>query len=360
MPGIHNSGATDLDNLIKGYGLCARSEGKSPKYISLVVTATRSLLRYLAAESLPTLVSQIGVGNLRGFILYLQRARRFQSHPFARPQNSGLAGHTINSYLRSLSAFWSWLEREGIVEQNPFSQLKIPKAPQKIIPTFSEQQVRALLAQVDTSSPTGFRDYTVILLLLDTMVRVSELTGCRMEDLNLEARSLRVWGKGAKQRIVPFGRTAQKALWKYTTMYRPEPQSPRQDMVFLTADGRPMTKNRIETILKAYGQKAGIKGVRVSPHTFRHTGAVEFLRNGGDLFTLQRIMGHSSLQVLRGYVNLSQGDLARVHEQASPLDNLGLPAPKSQRIKAKSPAGSGRAPRTTDSAKEARQPISRL
>ena len=246
------------------------------------------------------------------------------------------------------------------MEQNPFTQLKIPKAPQKIIPTFSEQQVRALLAQVDTISPTGFRDYTIFLLLLDTMLRVSELTGCLMEDLNLEARSLRVWGKGAKQRTVPFGRTAQKALWKYITIYRPEPQSPRQDMLFLTADGRPMTKHRIETILKAYGQKADIKGVRVSPHTFRHTGAVEFLRNDGDLFTLQRIMGHSSLQVLRGYVNLSQGDLARVHEKASPLDNLGLPAPKTQRIRAKSPAGSGPAPRTMDSDKEARPPISRL
>ena len=360
MPAIHNSGATDLDSVIKGYCLCARSEGKSPKYIALVVTATRSLLRYLKENGLPTDVSQIDAQQLRGFILYLQQAKRFQSHRFARPQENGLAGHTINAYLRSLSAFWSWLECESIVEQNPFTQIKIPKAPQKIIPTFSEQQVRALLAQVDTSSPTGFRDYTVILLLLDTMVRVSELTGCRMEDLNLEARSLRVWGKGAKQRIVPFGRTAQKALWKYTTMYHPEPQSPRQDMVFLTADGRPMTKNRIETILKAYGQKAGITGVRVSPHTFRHTGAVEFLRNGGDLFTLQRIMGHSGLQVLRGYVNLNQGDLIRVHALASPLDNLGIPAPKSQRIKAKSPAGSGRAPRTTDSATEAPPPISRL
>ena len=99
-------------------------------------------------------------------------------------------------------------------------------------------------------------------------------------------------------------------------------------MLFLTADGRPMTKNRVEAILSIYGKKAGIKGVRVSPHTFRHTGAVAFLRNGGDLFSLQRIMGHSSLEVLRGYVNLSQGDLSRVHETASPLDNLGLPTPR--------------------------------
>jgi integrase/recombinase XerD len=96
-------------------------------------------------------------------------------------------------------------------------------------------------------------------------------------------------------------------------------------MLFLTADGTPMTKNRIEFILNTYGKRAGISGVRVSPHTFRHTGAVAFLRNGGDLFTLQRIMGHSSLEILRGYVNLNQDDLKRIHEKASPLDNLEIP-----------------------------------
>jgi len=160
------------------------------------------------------------------------------------------------------------------------------------------------------------------------LMRISELIGSQMKDLNLEGRCLKVWGKGSKERIVPFGRITQKALWRYIKFYRPEPLIPRQDMVFLTTDGRQLTKNRVETILKTYGDRAGLKGVRVSPHTFRHTGAVSFLRNGGDLFSLQRIMGHSSLEVLRGYLNLSQNDLNRVHERASPLDNLGLQMPR--------------------------------
>lgn len=172
-----------------------------------------------------------------------------------------------------------------------------------------------------------------MLLLLDTMIRVSELTGCHVEDLNLEGRYLKVWGKGSKERIVPLGRTVQKALWKYITFYRPQPYMPRRDMLFLTADGRPMTKNRVEAILKAYGKRAGLRGVRVSPHTFRHTGAVLFLRNGGDVFSLQRIMGHSTLEVLRGYVNLSQGDLNRVHANASPLDNLEITTPRTRRAR---------------------------
>jgi len=324
---------TELGQLIEGYRLCARAEGKSRNYICLVASSVEFLKQYLEAKGLATDVRKIDVQAIRGFILHLQSATRFALHPFARPQASGLSGYTVNTYMRSIRAFWSWLAVEGIIEENPFSQLKIPKAPQKVIPTFSDEQVKYLLAQADKSSAIGFRNYVIMLVLLDTMMRVSELTGCRIEDLNLENRCLKVWGKGSKERIVPFGRTTQKALWRYVTFYRPESCLLRQDMLFLTADGRPLTKNRVETILKIYGKRTGIKGVRISPHTFRHTGAVAFLRNGGDLFTLQRIMGHSSLEVLRGYVNLSQSDLRRVHESASPLDNLGISITWGQRIR---------------------------
>jgi integrase/recombinase XerD len=107
---------------------------------------------------------------------------------------------------------------------------------------------------------------------------------------------------------------------------------PKSNKLFLTQDGRPLNKNRVETIIKRYGLKAGIQGVRVSPHTFRHTGAVMFLRNGGDLFTLKRITGHTDLKSLQTYLNLSQSDISRVHADASPVDNLGI-TPKTHRKK---------------------------
>lgn len=243
----------ELGRLLDGYGLCARTEGKSPKYVSLVTTSVNFLIRYLEANGQPTDVAQISADHIRRFILYLQSVNRFADHPFTKPQESRLSGHTINTYMRSIRAFWSWLEAEGMINTNPFNTLRIPRAPKKIIPTFSDEQVKLLVAQIDTSSPQGFRNYTIIVLLLDTMIRVSELTSCRMDDLDLEHRELKVFGKGSKERIVPFGRTAQKALWRYTTLHRPEPQTPRQDKLFLTADGRPLTKNRVEAILKVYG-----------------------------------------------------------------------------------------------------------
>ena len=133
-------------------------------------------------------------------------------------------------------------------------------------------------------------------------------------------------GKGSKERFVPIGATTQKLLWKYIKLYRPEPALPRFDNVFLTKDGRPLTKNRVEAMMKKYGRKAGISGVRCSPHTLRHTACVMWIRNGGDIFSLQRITGHSSLEVLRGYVNLAQGDILAAHQRYSAVDNLDLKA----------------------------------
>ena len=106
--------------------------------------------------------------------------------------------------------------------------------------------------------------------------------------------------------------------------YRPEPEIPSCDLVFLTNDGRPLTKDRIEKIMSKYGRKAKLSGVRSSPHTLCHTAAVTFLRNGGDVFSLQRMLGHSSLDMTRRYCQLADIDLKRAHKTASPVDNLRL------------------------------------
>ena len=319
---LRKRAATTLTKLLEGYQLSARSEGKSANTIAIVKASVRYLEEFLTSNGLATDVTEIGVDELRHFIVYLKEQPRFAHHRFTRPQGGHLSGHTINGYLRALQAFWSWLEREDLIEENPFARLKIPKAPKKVIPIFTEEQLRRLFAVIDTTSLVGYRDYTIILILLDTGVRCSEITNLRLADVNLESRLLKVWGKGNKERLVPIGAKVQKALWKYLARHRPEPAMPRYDHVFLTRDGHPLTKDRLEAIIERYGEKAGITGIRLSPHTFRHTMAVTFLRNGGDVFSLQRILGHSQLEVLRGYVNLAQADIARVHQRNSPADNL--------------------------------------
>jgi site-specific recombinase XerD len=323
--------AAQLDRVLEGYRLTAQSEGKSPNSIAIVAASVRYLDEFLTSHNLSTDVTEIGVEELRRFIVYLRERPRFVRHRFTQPQGGHLSGHTINGYMRALQSFWSWLQREEFIQETPFTKLKIPKAPKRIIPTFSQEQLRQLFGAIDITSPTGYRDYTIMLTLLDSGIRCSELTGLGFTDVKLESRLLKVWGKGSKERLVPIGARVQKAMWKYLNRYRPEPATPRYDQVFLTRDGRPLTKDRLEAIVERYGKKAGITGVRVSPHTFRHTMAVTFLRNGGDVFSLQRILGHSSLEVVRGYVNLAQSDISRVHQRNSPADNLEFKLPKSRR-----------------------------
>lgn len=315
-----------LDTLIDSYRLECRVQGKSPKTIRIYSTALTILDKFLKQDGLPSDVTQVGVQELRRFILYLRQAKAFREHPFTRPQPKGLTGHTINCYLRAIRAFWSWLVFEEVIETNPFDRLKIQKPPTRVIIPFSDEQIKRLLAAIDTRSPIGFRDWAIIITLLDTGLRVSELCSLKLDDTNLDQRSLKVYGKGGKERVVPIGATVQRTIAKYVNRYRPNPINQLQDYLFFTRSGERLTANRIEKIIERYGNASRVEGVRCSPHTFRHTFAISYLRNGGDVFSLQRILGHSTLDMVRNYINLSQSDLQAAHLHYSPVDNLQLKA----------------------------------
>jgi site-specific recombinase XerD len=317
---------TPLSSLLDTYQIQARTEGKSPNTIRIYTTALGILQRFLERRGLPTNVTGIGSEELREFIGYLQNTKAFMEHPFTGPQEKGLTGHTINCYLRAIRAFWSWLVAEEFIESNPFDKIKVPKPPKKVITPFSEEQIRSLLNAVDTGLPIGFRAWTIILTLLDTGIRVTELTNLKLEDFDLSQRCLKIRGKGNKERIVPIGISVQKALAKYINKYRPNPTHPLSNNLFLNRDGMPLTPNRIEAIIERYASKVKIQGVRASPHTFRHTFAISYLRNGGDVFTLQRILGHETLDMVRNYVNVAQYDLQEAHLRCSPVDNLKIKA----------------------------------
>ena len=145
-----------------------------------------------------------------------------------------------------------------------------------------------------------------------------------MDDLRLEDGLLKVMGKGGKERLIPFGRTVQRLLWRYISQHRPEPLNPRCSVVFLSRDGRPLSRNHVKNRMSKYGRRSGLQGVRCSPHTLRHTAAVTFLRNGGDVFSLQRLLGHTTLEMTRHYCEIADVDVKRAHQTASPVDNMEL------------------------------------
>ena len=318
------STASGLDSLIQGYRLCARTEGKSQKTITITTTAVTTLKNFLEARGLSTDVTDIGTRELREFILHLQQVRAYEHHPYTKLQERTLSGNTVNCYLRATRAFWSWLIREEIILSNPFARVRIPKPPQMVMPTFSQSQIQALLGAIQTHTANGFRDWTMIIMLLDTGLRAGELAGLTLENINLEDGIVKVLGKMKKERMVPIGATVQRAIWKYLQRYRPQPTNPLCSNLFLTRNGQPVTVNRLEAIIEAHSRKAKIEGIRVAPHGFRHTFAISYLRNGADVFTLQRILGHSSLDMVRNYVNMAETDVKACHRRCSPADNMEL------------------------------------
>ena len=186
---------------------------------------------------------------------------------------------------------------------------------------------------IDISTPEGYRDQAIVLTLLDTALRVSELVNIRLDDLWLEEGLIKVMGKGGKERFVPIGKSIQRILWRYMNKYRAEPAITNCDFLFLTADGRALTRDRIDKKMSHYGEKASIQGVRCSPHTLHHTAAVMWVRNGGDVFSLQQILGHSTLDIVRTYVNLAQNDIEAAHRIHSPADNLEIKTPRVRRVR---------------------------
>jgi site-specific recombinase XerD len=150
-------------------------------------------------------------------------------------------------------------------------------------------------------------------------MRLGELAGLSVADGEsaLKDGMLKVFGKGSRERFVPVGATAQNALRRYLHLYRP---AGCPEWLFLGLNGRPLTDEGIRQVVRRVGQRAGV--AKVHPHKLRHTSAVTFLRAGGDVFALQRILGHSSLTMTRNYVTLADADIKAAHMRASPADRL--------------------------------------
>ena len=307
-----------LSDALTAYRTFARAGGLSPKTVDWV-SSSAGYFRDFLGEVNPDLAALTG-HDLRRFILALQDKNVFSNHPFNKLQNKKLSPESVSNYIRGVKNLYSFLHREGFLKTDPMAKVKLPKKPQTVVSTLSEKESEKLLAQPDKATPTGYRDYTMIAAFIDTAMRISELTSLDLANVDYEQNLFKIMGKGQKERYVPFGRKLAKLLMKYQTKYRPESDS--SDAFFLSYDGRRMEPKRVEKIIRGYGRKAGLK--RVYPHLLRHTSAVMFLRAGGDVFSLQRKLGHASLTMTRRYSNLSEIDVRNNHLKFSPGDRINL------------------------------------
>ncbi|HEY96316.1 MAG TPA: tyrosine-type recombinase/integrase [Dehalococcoidia bacterium] len=311
----------DLVRLTESYALCLGTEGKSTKTITWYIANLNRFANFLKKNSLSVSVTDIGKEEARQFITYLQNdVIRWEENPSIH-DDKPLSAYSIQGYVRTIKAFWSWLLIEEYITHNRMAGLKLPRTPRKVVHTFSHEQIQKLIGVIDTKHPTGFRNYTMVLLLLDTGIRLSELIGLKTEDIDFLQSCILVKGKGNKERVVPIGNHVRKTLRRYVTHFRSEPDSPRTREVFLSEDGFSLRPRAVQSMLQRLGKKANLSGISINPHRFRHTFAREFLMNGGDIFSLQKILGHSSLEVVKMYVNLMTNDILEQHRKFSPVDN---------------------------------------
>lgn len=276
----------------------------------------------MQARHLPDSAADIDIQTLREYILYLLKRNKFADHPYTPQRQESISAATVHGHVRTLRAFFSWLAREGLIEVDLGRSLKLPKVSRKIISTLSDEEISSILNTLAHKNPCDVRNQTILMILLDTGLRIKELIDLKMGDLNLDQGVFKVMGKRQKERVVPIGNSAQRALQRYLFRYRPEPAHLGIENVFLSTSGTRLTENSVKLMFARLAQRSGVN--RLHAHPCRHTFATRFLLNGGDVFSLQQILGHSTLEMVKDYVNLASSHVTIQHRRFSPLDRFNL------------------------------------
>lgn len=270
--------------------------------------------------------AECGTTELRRFLAYIGNGHLRPEDRWGNPRlKKPPSPRTIRYYFIYLRGFFRWLEGEGFIEENPVRGLAVRQSNAQPVQPFSTEHVTALL-EAARRSQHARRDEAILRFMLDTGVRASELCGLTMKDLDLRPANGEavVLGKGNKVRHVYFSRKTVRALWQYL---RESPPRESDAPFFLTdrgksGSGAPLTRSGLLQLFERLGTAAHLKNVRCSPHTMRHTFAVSYLNRGGDLRTLQQMLGHSDLKMTMGYLNLARADVAAKHRQCSSGDEF--------------------------------------
>jgi integrase/recombinase XerD len=227
----------------------------------------------------------------------------------------GVSPISVNTYLRGFKAYTRWLNEEKLLDE--VIKVQFLKTEQKVLATFTSVQVGQLIAYKATGTNLR-RAHLVALTICDTGLRAGEVLGLTKEDIDFENCVFKVKGKGGKHRLVPLSTELRKHVWKYQSLAASAGHTPA--FLFGTKNNTKLTVRNLERDFQVLGQKLGITGVRFSPHTLRHSFAVGYLRRGGNLEFLRRILGHSSILTTQKYLrSLGVEDLQAVHSRLSLL-----------------------------------------
>jgi site-specific recombinase XerD len=313
-----------LSQAIAGFALELDARRLSPYTIADYSRSLRRLQEFLGDPPF----AEISAEDIRRFMSSLSSEPQPQ-HGAAIVAPIVLSNKSLLNIHTGLGALWTWAVHEGITQRHVVHEVARPKPEEPAIVPFTQDDLQRLLAACertagytrpgkrlcDNKRRTALRDRALLLLLLDTGIRASELAGMKVRDVDVRNRRITVTGKGRKSRMLPISPETAKAIWKYLTTERADDRM--SDPLFVADTGEPVTRLTLLAFLKRLGKRAGVPNVH--PHRFRHTFAVQFLRNGGNAFELQMALGHTSLGATQTYMHLAQADLEKKHREASPV-----------------------------------------
>jgi integrase/recombinase XerD len=231
-------------------------------------------------------------------------------------QGAGRAARSMARMASALRQFLGFLRMEGEGAAGPEAVVRPPRPPRILPRTLTEAQVEALLAAPDPGTPLGVRDRAWIELLYASGLRVSELAGLSARTVYLDEGFLKVWGKGKKERLIPFGEGAEH--WMRAWIALRAGFRPRSETLFVGRLGEGLTRQHLWRLLKGYARKAGIRPEAVSPHVLRHAFATHLLDHGADLRSVQAMLGHADISTTQIYTHVHQARLRALYDQLHP------------------------------------------
>lgn len=267
--------------------------------------------------------------NLNLFRAYLKKqeiplleADQFAITGFLAMRTKEVSSSTLHIYWRVLRAFYNWCVHQEFRLDNPVSKVPEPKIPHKIIPILREDQLNNMLDVCGFTEYLKARNYAILLVMLDTGIRRSEVVAMRLQDIDWKNRTIKIHGKGRKERLVKVSIDTMLAMRKYQ-LYRELKKKDEYTEVWLTEEGAPMHSRGIQAFFRRLKDRAGITDVRCSAHTMRHTFACSLIRNGASVKTTQDLLGHADISTTEIYAVqvLSEKSLFE-HEIASPVSHL--------------------------------------
>ena len=305
--------------ILHDYQLSLEAYNRSPKTLSWYLAILNRFFGFLESNNLLKPIPQLARGELTEYTHYLKNSKRWPNREHNGKDLGRLSESAVQGHVRAVKAFWGWLTREEYIEKNVLSKYPLPAVSKYIIPTLSIEQFDRLLAVIDKNTALGAKYYCILLLLLDTGMRISELVNIKMSGMDFGNGWVTVLGKGRKQRICPFDRFAKKALVRYIKNFRNRLSDLDSVYLFPAADGDHISINGVQQYMRRLAKQVGIDRLRVYPHIFRHTFATRAFENEANVYAVKEILGHSCLQTTQKYTHPQPSDLKKQHNRFSPV-----------------------------------------